>query len=45
MIRKILLHPPAWLERILSKSKNYRAWYIQNAWRMLTEQEYRGEYE
>lgn len=28
-MKKILMHPPKWLERILSKIPTYRGWYIK----------------
>lgn len=44
-MKRFLLHPPKWLEKILSKSSRYRAWYIKETLRMLQENCLKAIYE
>lgn len=36
-MKHFLMRPPKWLERILSRSKTYRGWYIKQVCHILHE--------
>jgi len=36
-MKHLLMHPPRWLERILSRSSSYRGWYIKQVCHVLRE--------
>ncbi len=44
-MRRLLLHPPKWLEKILSKSARYREWCIKETLRVLHEDAIKALYE
>lgn len=37
-MKYFLMHPPKWLERLLSRIPQYRGWYIKNVCHILHEE-------